>query len=137
LPLANGALVEALRKARGLHPRLRATLDNLLSYSRGLMGIDRRVNGSLFLVAVGFVSLGVLFSPAISSRIGFPSDRFPVDAAQAIEKLPANARIFSSDGFGGYLIYRFGGNRKVFFDGRSDFYGVEFMKEYLTLSSAR
>ena len=27
-----------------------------------------------------------------------------------------------TDKFGGYLIYRFEGRRKVFFDGRSDFY---------------
>src|SRR5262249_16233190 len=126
-----------LRRAGSLAPRLRIGFDKLLSYSRGLMSIDRRVNGSLFLAAVVFVSLVALYSPAISSRIGFPTDRFPVAAASALEKLPADARIFSSDGFGGYLIYHFAGQRKVFFDGRSDFYGVEFMKQYLTLSSAR
>jgi len=31
-------------------------------------------------------------------------------------------RLYSSDRFGGYLIYRFNGTVKVFVDGRSDFY---------------
>src|SRR4051794_40564888 len=50
---------------------------------------------------------------------GFPPDQ-----------LPAEARLFSSDKFGGYLIYRSNGTRKVFFDGRSDFYGADFLKQY-------
>jgi hypothetical protein len=76
-------------------------------------------------------------SPAFSSKIGFSPGRFPVAAAQAVEKLPANARLMATDSYGGYLIYRFSGLRKVFFDGRSDFYGVEFMKQYLVLIEAR
>ena len=67
----------------------------------------------------------------------FSPKQFPVGAAQAISSLPADARILSSDSFGGYLIYRFEGQRKVFFDGRSDFYGADFMKQYLTLITAR
>ena len=39
--------------------------------------------------------------------------------------------------FGGYLIYRFNGARKVFFDGRSDFYGAEFMKRYVRMVQVR
>jgi len=40
----------------------------------------------------------------------------------AVEQLPPDARILAPDKFGGYLIYRFAKKRKVFFDGRSDFY---------------
>jgi hypothetical protein len=35
------------------------------------------------------------------------------------------------------LIFRFSGARKVYFDGRSDFYGADFMKQYLRLIQAR
>jgi len=59
--------------------------------------------------------------------VGFPRDQFPVDAYPHI---PAEARLFAPDKFGGYLIYRSNGTRKVFFDGRSDFYGAGFLKEY-------
>jgi hypothetical protein len=45
--------------------------------------------------------------------------------------------VASSDLYGGYLIYRFNGERKVYFDGRSDFYGADFMKQYLVLITAQ
>jgi hypothetical protein len=65
---------------------------------------------------------------------GFPPDTFPVNAYSHI---PAAARLFAPDKFGGYLIYRSGGSRKVFFDGRSDFYGAEFLKDYGRLVQVR
>jgi hypothetical protein len=40
------------------------------------------------------------------------------------------ARLFAPDKYGGYLIYRSNGRMKVFFDGRSDLYGAEFLKQY-------
>jgi hypothetical protein len=56
----------------------------------------------------------------------FPRDSQPVAAAQFIERERAagrlTGRVFAPDQFGGYLIYRFEGRLKVFFDGRSDFY---------------
>ena len=56
----------------------------------------------------------------------------------ALARIPADARIFSSDGFGGFLIYRFHGDRKVFFDGRSDFYGAKFdQDDYLDVMNAK
>jgi hypothetical protein len=54
-----------------------------------------------------------------------------------VASLPAAAKIFAPDLFGGYLIYRFDGGRKVFFDGRSDFYGAEFMKRYIRMVQVR
>ena len=79
----------------------------------------------------------LLRTPAIASRTGFPQDQFPVAAAQEVEKLPSDARILAPDKFGGYLIYRFQGARKVFFDGRSDLYGSEFLKQYARLTQLR
>ena len=58
-------------------------------------------------------------------------------ASAAIESLPSDARILAPDKFGGYLIYRFGGRRPVFFDGRSDLYGAEFLKQYGRLVQVR
>lgn len=59
-------------------------------------------------------------------RSGFPDTSHPVAAARFIERERAAGRLqghlFAPDQFGGYLIYRFEGRLKVFFDGRSDFY---------------
>ena len=69
-----------------------------------------------------------------ASTPGFPADQFPVAAAA---HLPAQTRLFAPDKFGGYLIYRFHGERKVLFDGRSDFYGLSFMKSYIRMVQLR
>ena len=45
-------------------------------------------------------------------------------------------RIFTSDSWGGYLIYRLYPSAKVFIDGRSDFYGAAFELKYLDLVNA-
>ena len=137
LPLANGAFTEALRTMRTLRPALTQALDSALAYSFRLRRIDQKVNGAGFAALAILASLFAFTAPASSRRIGFPPDRFPVTASAALEKLPANARIFAPDSYGGYLIYRFNGGRKVFFDGRSDFYGAEFMKQYLLLMTAQ
>jgi hypothetical protein len=86
----------------------------------------------LLLVAVLWVR-----TPAVAARVGFPAEEFPVAAAAAVDWLEEDARLLAPDKYGGYLIYRFEGRRKVFFDGRSDFYGVEFMKRYIRLMQVR
>jgi len=137
LPLANGAIAAALGAARGLRPALAHRLRRFLQYSAGLRRIDGQVTGAGFLAIVTFFSLVALRAPANTRNIGFSATRFPVAAASAVEQLPADARLLAPDSYGGYLIYRFNGARKVYFDGRSDFYGAAFMKQYLTLIQAR
>ena len=137
LPLANGALSEALRSVENLRPPLHRALHRVFRYSSRLRRIDHSVNGWGFSLCAVLLLLLALKTPALAGSIGFPRDRFPVQAAAAVEKLTADARILAPDSFGGYLIYRFDGSRKVYFDGRSDFYGVEFMKHYLTLMSVQ
>jgi hypothetical protein len=129
LPLANAAIRKAVEGVNRLRPAL--------EYSGRVRAIDRQVHGFAF-VAVAVVACLVAFrAPALAAQVGFPPDEFPVAAATAVEKLPPDARILAPDKYGGYLIYRFDGARKVFFDGRSDFYGAVFMKQYIELMEAR
>jgi hypothetical protein len=137
LPLANAAFAEALRNTRGLREPIRYALDAALAYSARLRWIDLRLGGWAFSALVIAASLLLLQTPAYSRHIGFPPTTFPVAASEAVDQLPAGARILTSDSYGGYLIYRFAGARKVYFDGRSDFYGAAFLKQYLVLMEAR
>jgi len=137
LPVANGAISEALRRARGLRPWLRDGLDSVMGYCDRLRAIDSTVRGYALIPLVLFLAFVILHAPAVVSRTGFPPGEFPVAAAAEVAKLPENARLLAPDKFGGYLIYRFNGQRKVFFDGRSDFYGSTFMKEYIKLVEVR
>jgi hypothetical protein len=132
LPLANGSITAVLARAGNLTRPLRQWLDGAIDYGHRLQAIDRRFSG-FALVPLAAVLLFV----SIRNRAGFPPADFPVAASATIASLPADARIFAPDTFGGYLIYRFNGERKVFVDGRSDFYGKEFLERYLRLVGAR
>ena len=70
----------------------------------------------------------------LTPQAGFPPDQFPV---AAYPHIPPGARLFAPDKFGGYLIYRSNGTLKVFFDGRSDLYGADFLKQYQRLVQVR
>ncbi len=133
LPTANGAITEALRRAGDLRDSIRKHLNAALAYSANLNAIDLRSNGLIWTPAVLLLAALALRVPAA----GFPAKEFPVALSEEIGKLPPEARILSSDKFGGYLIYRFSGSRKVFFDGRSDLYGAKFLEDYGTLTQLR
>jgi hypothetical protein len=136
LPLANGAITGALARAQGLNPRFRHALDGFLAYSARLARLDRagRWSGLILAPLALAACFALLETPWIRAATGFPADQFPV---AAYSHIPPGARLFAPDKFGGYLIYRSAGARKVFFDGRSDFYGADFLKRYGRLVQAR
>jgi hypothetical protein len=109
----------------------------VLNYSAELRRLDQQLSGVVWAPVVAAAVFALGSSQIMSAKSGFPPDQFPVAAAPAVEKLSVDARLLAPDKFGGYLIYRFGGRRKVFMDGRSDFYGVEFMKNYIRLIEVR
>jgi hypothetical protein len=137
LPLANGAITKALSTVEGLQPAVQRALANFLRYSKNLRALDAGLRGYAIVPVGVFLAFAALHAPAVQARTGFPVDDFPVEASAVIEKLPADIRLLAPDKFGGYLIYRFHGTRRVFFDGRSDFYGSEYMKDYLRLVEVR
>lgn len=139
LPLAGGAMAMALRDSLpALHPALAPRLRGALRYSANLRRIDTGFSGLLWAPLLALFAWGLLHTPVLAARTGFPPTEFPVAAASpAVAALPADARILAPDKFGGYLIYRFAGQRKVFFDGRSDYYGLAFMRHYIDLVQAR
>ena len=92
-----------------------------------------------------YVSIAVCFVIASSGGaafgrqvMDFRHDKkiFPVDAFEFAIKNGINGRMFNNDGWGGYIIYRGYPAYKVFFDGRSDMYGVPFLKEYVKVARA-
>jgi hypothetical protein len=62
----------------------------------------------------------------------------PVAAADFIVNSKPAGNVYSSDQFGGYLIYRFYPETKVFIDGRSDFYRTgSVVDDYLKIASLK
>jgi hypothetical protein len=72
-------------------------------------------------------------APSPLFQAGYDSQAYPVAALAALRE---SGRVFTSDTWGGYLIYR-RYPAKVFVDGRSDFYGPEFETEYANISGVR
>jgi hypothetical protein len=97
-------------------------------YSTNLRALDARFLG---LALAPFVLLAAFW---LTPAARFPPDQFPV---AAYPHIPPGARLFAPDKFGGYLIYRSNGTLKVFFDGRSDLYGADFLKQYSRLVQVR
>jgi hypothetical protein len=115
LPIANAALVPYCGKAFN-------------QYAANLRALDARCSG-LWIAPVVLAAAWLLMP-----RAGFPPDQFPV---AAYSHIPAGARLFAPDKYGGYLIYRSNGTMQVFFDGRSDLYGAQFLKDYARITQVR
>ncbi len=136
LPLSLAALCQWAGQL-ALTSRLAEWRDGFAQYNANLRKMDVRFGGWLLAPAVFGLLMGAGHLPVFAKFSGFHWGDYPVALSAEIEKLPAEARLFSSDKFGGYLIYRFAGARKVFFDGRSDYYGVEFLQDYSLIPSTK
>jgi len=62
--------------------------------------------------------------------------KLPVAAAGRVQQEQSAEPIFSTDAWGGYLIYRLYPGKKVMLDDRHDLYGSDRIREYLTLVQA-
>src|SRR5208282_5335234 len=72
---------------------------------------------------------------------GFNPQKMPVAAVtflqqEKVEEPPVTEPVFSTDAWGGYLIYRMYPERKVVIDDRHDLYGSGRVRQYLILSHA-
>ncbi len=91
---------------------------------RGVMNINRQLTGAFVYIAVLIFIVTLPASDWGGKRLSprFSPNKFPVAAADFIQRTKPQGRMFSRDQYGGYLIYRLYPEFKVFVDGRSDFY---------------
>lgn len=83
-------------------------------------------------VCAPVIALSFLNAPVPWPR-DFPNEAFPTALISRNQDLITHGRVFTSDQWADYLIYLYYPNQKVFFDGRSDFYGEDLGKQYLAL----
>jgi hypothetical protein len=85
-------------------------------------------------MAVALVA-AVLYAPHPPKKFRSEFDpKFYPKAALAKLQSDPNARVFTNDEWGDYLIYS---GRKVFVDGRSDFYGDDFENKYIDVLNVK
>jgi hypothetical protein len=83
------------------------------------------------------VILLVLIDQPVRWPLDFPKEKFPVALAARNRNLLSESRVFTSDQWADYLIYHNYPKQKVFFDGRSDFYGEKIAGDYVHLAGGR
>ncbi|MGE5486510.1 MAG: hypothetical protein ACM3ZB_01660 [bacterium] len=112
--------------------------------ARSVAGVVRQMGEDLRRGAARTSMLPVLSVAALAFSgaplrwpAGFPEVKFPVEMAERHAHRLAGARVFTSDQWGDYLLYRFYPRQRVFIDGRSDFYGPEAGRLYLETAYAR
>ena len=114
-----------------LPTRIRRFLDER---SARFSEVERQTSGYFWsmLAVSAIIFLGV----EGSYQYKFSEKSYPVSAVEFLKKENISGNTFTHDDFGDYLIYAAWPQRKVFIDGRTDMYGSERMKEYLTLAHA-
>ncbi|MBJ6800992.1 hypothetical protein [Geomonas propionica] len=121
-------------------PALAARLGELVERGRGRWGralrdlsarlapLERRARppvwGAVAVAAVTVATAGGLFRHSFDRRL------MPVDACEFVLRQGITGKVFNSDEFGDYLIYRGYPACRVFIDGRLDMYGAQRLKEY-------
>ena len=134
-PLWTQALTDA-RENENLSLRLRAVVSRWQEFTGRVRNVELAFRGHLWPVAAVF--LGVLVC-AHQGRLGatqwmhahFDPKNLPVQATDTIVERGIREPIFAPDSWGGYLIYRLYPENRVFVDDRHDFYGVDFLRDYL------
>ena len=93
--------------------------------------LGRRPRASVWL------PLSALAIVMAAPSVGFPDTVFPVRAVERnvaqLAPMAAMPRILTSDQWADYLIYRLYPQQRVFFDGRSDFFGPAIGADYRTM----
>jgi len=140
-PLIAVAVQECLRQMSGANSLLRwpamARRFTSLCVEVTKMEALPRWNAVSFGVLAVFGAL--LLAPAPPSRFvsKYDAHEFPEAALQAIADEGHSGRVFSTDTWGGYLIYSLYPQMQVFVDGRSDFYGPKFSDLYTDVMNVK
>jgi hypothetical protein len=117
--------------SHSLGRRLRGFSDRM-----GMMELQAR--GHLWAIAFAAVTLaacangGTLFGKQLINA-NFNPDKFPIRATEYLVQHPPTGPLFTTDAWGGYIIYRAWPRVRVVVDDRHDMYGSEYMQQYLKI----
>jgi len=134
-------LSEGLRRGPSLHVAdwLRGGLEAAADFTLEWTACDRGPRWHAVSAAAVLALAATLYAPRAPAawRAAYDPKSFPVAAAGQLEKAGLLGGVFTEDLWGGYLIYRQYPRGRVFIDGRSDFYGPEFVGKYMQAMGAQ
>jgi hypothetical protein len=116
-------------------------VSRISSFSERMGAQELQLRGHLWPVVAVIAALAICIQ---GGRLGshqviqahFDPLRMPVAAVASLQRARSAEPVFSSDAWGGYLIYSLYPERKVVLDDRHDLYGSDRIREYLTLAQA-
>jgi disulfide bond formation protein DsbB len=125
---------------------LRSVAARISAFSDRMGAQEMQLRGHLWPVVSVTLALAIcLYGGRLGSRqlidAHFDPRRMPVAAVTFLQEehhggLPSTDPVFSTDRWGGYLIYRMYPERKVVVDDRHDLYGSDRIRQYLVLMQA-
>ncbi len=106
--------------------RRRAPTPTLAAVNWGLLAL---------IVVLAGVKVYLPLRPAFNEQA--QRESLPVGAVEWIQAHRPEGEMFNEYNWGGYLIWRLWPDYRVFVDGRTDLYGDEFLRQYLSVRSGR
>jgi hypothetical protein len=139
---AIGASIAGAGRQIGRRTLVRAWLarlvDGALGWGKEIEAMER-VERFHWPAALAIVLIALLFRAPVKLA-GFQAEFdpriFPVNALAVLAKGPVG-KVFTSDQWGDYLLYRFYPKIRVFLDDRSDFYGADFDDVAIRIATAQ
>jgi hypothetical protein len=130
-------MMEALKTAP-LAKWFQTLLGDIKDFGAEVAEIDNlwRVHAvsAVVFLAVAFTLTSGRLSPKYSAD--FDPEHFPVKAAEVFAARPGQPRVFTTDQWADFLIYRFYPKWRVFYDDRADLYGNTFFEDYGKITNA-
>jgi len=110
----------------------------LRGFSDRMGAMELQTRGHLWAIAFAVVTLGVCANGGrlLGTQLihaNFNADKFPLRAVDFLKQHPPADPLFTTDAWGGYVIYRAWPTVHVVVDDRHDMYGSEYMKRYLKI----
>ena len=131
----------SLAEKPGCWTWVRGSVGRISSFSERMCAQELQLHGHLWPVVTVIAALAIcLQGGRLASqqliRAQFNPLKLPVAAADYLQRERSKEPIFSTDAWGGYLIYRLYPEREVVLDDRHDLYGSDRIQEYLILVQA-
>jgi len=136
-PMISSALQRAAENNQ-IPARVRSAFSREQSFAARMQRLEFALRGHVWPLAI--IALGLWLclhngqlggKPILSAA--FDPKRFPIGAADFMVHQRIAAPVFSTDAWGGYLIYRLYPESRVVVDDRHDLYGEDFLKRYLKI----
>jgi hypothetical protein len=134
-PLLGNTIQEA-GAGEGIPSSARSWFARLHHFSSRMAQTEQKLSGHVLALMLVVLSAwiclhGGWLGPNQVLHAQFNSKRFPVPAVDFLAVHCIRSHVFTPDSWGGYLIYRMYPEFKVFMDDRHDFYGENFVRDYM------